>query len=120
MAALQAVSAIAEGVTLLNVVTCLATPVAHFAIVLAPGMHGTIVNSDLSFTSLFAFEVGGLVHVMVDATMDAGDGIGSGQVFGAMVYGKPFSLEGFFKRSNVTSNLDGLGVVGAEVLDFAL
>jgi len=59
-------------------VTCLATPVAHLAIVFAPGMHGAVVNGDLSFASSFAFEIRSLVHVVVDAAANMGDSIGGG------------------------------------------
>jgi len=114
------VLAIAERVAFFNVVTCLAIPIAHLAIVFAPGMYGMVVNGNLSFASSFALEIGGLVHVAVDTLTDTGDGIGSSQAFGTMVHGKSFGLEGLLKSSNAMSDLNGLGVVGAEVLDFAL
>jgi len=116
----QTVSAITEGVTLLDIVTCLTTPVTYLAIVFAPGMHGTVANGNLSFASSFAFKVGSLVHVVVNATMDMGDGVGGSQAFRAAVHGKSFSLEGLFEGSNVMGNLSGFGVVGAKVLDFPL
>ena len=78
---LKAVSAIAEGITFFNVMACLATPVAHFVVVLAPGMYGTIADGDLSPASSLAFEVRGLVHVTVDAVTDMGDGIGGSKSF---------------------------------------
>jgi len=101
-------------------VTCLATPVAHFAVVFTPGMYGTVTNGDLSFASSFALEIGGFVHVVVNAATDVGDGIGSGQLFGAAVYGKLLGLKRLFEDSNTASDLDGFGMVGAEVLDLAL
>ena len=84
--------AIAEGVTFLNVVTHLTTPIAHFAILLAPGMYGVVANGNLSPASSFALEVGGLVHVAIDTTVYTGDGIGSGELFRTSVYGKSFGL----------------------------
>jgi len=74
------VSAIAEGVILLYVVTCLATPIAHLVVVLAPGMQGTVADSSLSPSSSFAFEIRGLVHVAVDAATDTGNGVGGGKL----------------------------------------
>jgi len=71
------VSAIAKGIALLNVVTCFPAPIAHLAIVLAPGVHGTIVDGSLSPAPSLAFEVGGLVHVAVNVTTYTGNGIGS-------------------------------------------
>ena len=79
VAASQTVSAIAEGVALFYVVTRLATPIAHFTVVLAPGMHGTVTDGDLSPSSSLAFEIRGLVHVAVDAATDAGNGVGGGE-----------------------------------------
>ena len=73
--------AIAEGVAFFYIVACLTTPVAHLVIVLSPGIYGTIADSDLSPTSSFALEVRCLVHVAVDATTDASDGIGGGEAF---------------------------------------
>jgi len=73
------VLAIAEGVTLLYVVTRLATPIAHLVVVLAPGMQGTVADSGLSPLSSFAFEIRGLVHVAVDAATDVGNGVGGGE-----------------------------------------
>ena len=81
MAASQAVSAIAEGVAFFYVVACLTAPIAHFVVILAPSMYGTIADSDLSPASSFAFEVRGLVHVAVDAATDMGDSIGGGESF---------------------------------------
>jgi len=77
----QAVSAIAKGVTLFNVVASLATPITYLAIVFAPGMYGAVMNSDLSPSSSLALEVGGLVHVAIDATVYMGNGIGGSESF---------------------------------------
>ena len=65
----------------LDVVSSLTAPITYLAIVLAPSMKGAVVNSDLSFVSSLAFEVLGLVHVMVDVSMNAGDGVSSGKMF---------------------------------------
>ena len=78
--------AVAEGVTFLNVVACLAAPVTHFVVVLTPGMYGMITDSDLGSASSLALEIGGLVHVAVDVAMDTGDGIGGGKSFRALVH----------------------------------
>ena len=80
-------SAITEGVALLDVVTHLATPIAHFTIIFAPSMHGVVANGNLSLVSSFALEVGGLVHIVVDATTYAGNGVGGGKAFGTSVHG---------------------------------
>ena len=74
-------SAIAKGIAFFYIVTHLATPITHFVVVLAPGMYGTIADGDLSPASSFAFEVGGLVYVAVDAATDAGDGVGGSESF---------------------------------------
>ena len=41
-------------------------------------------------------------------------------MFGTSVHGELFGLKGLLEGSNATSNLHSLGVVGTEVLDFAL
>jgi len=81
------VSAIAKAVAFLYVVARPTTPVAHFVVVFSPGMYGVIADSNLSPTSSFAFEVRRLVHVVVDAATDTGNGISGGKSFGAMVHG---------------------------------
>jgi len=81
MAALQTVSAIAEGVALFYIVACLTAPIAHFVVIFAPSMYGVIMDGDLSPASSLAFEVRGLVHVAVNAMADTGDGIGGGESF---------------------------------------
>ena len=80
-------SAIAEQVTLFNIVASLATPVAHLAVVLTPGVYGTVVNGDLSSSSSLALEVGGLVHVAIDVTAYMGNGVGSSKLFRTLVHG---------------------------------
>jgi len=100
--------------------TCLTAPVTHFAIVLAPGMDGVVANCNLSPASSLAFEVEGFVHVVVDVATDAGDSIGGGESFGAAIHGQSFSLERLPKGTDTTGDLGGFGVVGAEVLNFAL
>ena len=81
MTMLQAVLAIAEGVALFYVVACLTAPIAHLVVIFAPSMYGMVVDSDLSFASSLAFEIRGLVHIMVNAVMDTGDSIGGGKSF---------------------------------------
>jgi len=118
MAASQAVLAIAEGVALFYVVTCLATPIAHFVVVFAPGMQGTVTDGSLSPSSSFAFEIRGLVHVAVNVATDAGNGVGGSESLQALIHGQSFSLQGLFENSDVASKLCGFGVVSAEVLNF--
>jgi len=74
-------SAVAKGIALFYVVACLTTPITHFVVVFAPSMHGMITNGGLSPASSLAFEVRGLVHVAVNVTMDAGNGVGGGESF---------------------------------------
>ena len=69
--------AVPKAVTVLDIVSSLTAPIAHLAIVLAPGMDGTVADSDLSPASSLALKIGSLVHVAVDAAMNVGDGIGS-------------------------------------------
>ena len=114
----QAVSAITEGVTLFYIVTHLATPIAHFVVVFAPGMYGTVADGGLSPSSSLAFEVRGLVHVVVNTATDAGNGVGGGESLRASVHGQSFSLQGLLESSDAASKLCGFGVVGVEVLDF--
>jgi len=120
VAAMWAVAAIPKAVAVLNIMSGLTTPIAHLAVVFAPGMNGMITNGDLSPSSLFALKVGGLVHIAIDVATDAGNGISSGKVFWTPVYGQSFSLKGFFEDSDMIGDLCGFGVVGAEVLDFTL
>ena len=79
--------AIPEAVTVFDVVACPATPIAHLAIVIAPCMDSPIADSDLGSTTSFALEVGGCVHVVVDAATNASYGISSGKAVGAPVHG---------------------------------
>ena len=65
----------------------LATPVAHLAIVLAPGMHGVVTDGDLSPLSSLALEVEGLVHVAIDVMVYVGNGVGSSKSFRTPVHG---------------------------------
>jgi len=111
---------VAEAMALFNVVPSPSAPITHLPVVLAPGVDGAVANSNLSPSSSLAFEIGGTMHVVVNAVMNAGDGISSGKMFGTSVHGETFSLEGFFQSSNAMSKLGGLRVIGAEVLDFAL
>jgi len=80
MAVMSAMTAISKAIAVLNIVPCLTAPVAHLAIVVAPCMDGLIAYSDLSSTTSFALEIGGLVHVTVDAATDASYGVSSGKV----------------------------------------
>ena len=73
--------AIAKAVAFLNVVAGLATPVTHLTVVLAPGIYGAVTDGNLGPSSSFAFKVGGLVHVAINAVTYAGNGVGSGKLF---------------------------------------
>jgi len=110
---------VTEAVTFLNVVTGLTAPVAHLAVVLSPCMNSTIVNGDPGLASLSPSEVRGRIVVVVNVMIDAGNGVSGGKAVQALVHGKAFGLKGLFESSNAAGNLDRLGVVGAEVLDFS-
>jgi len=71
-------------------------------------MHGTVANGDLSPLSSLAFEIGGLVHVAVDAAMNTGNGVSGGQAFGTSVHSKSFRLKGLFEDSNASRDLNSL------------
>jgi len=101
-------AAIAKAVALLNIVPGPSAPIAHLAIILAPGMDSAVVNGNLSLLSSLALEVRGAMHVVVNVMMDSGDSISGSKAFGALVHGKAFSLEGFLQNSNATSKLGGL------------
>jgi len=75
------VPAVAERVAFFDVMACLTAPVAHFVVVLTPGMNGMITDGDLGLVSSLAFEIGGLVHVVVNVATDVRDGIGGGELF---------------------------------------
>ena len=70
--------AITKGIALFDFVTSLATPIAHFTIVLTPGVYGTVANGDLSPSSSLTLEVRSFVHVVIDATANASNGVSGG------------------------------------------
>jgi len=72
--------AISEAVTVLDVMACPPTPIAHLAIVLAPCMNGLVANSYLGLTTSLALEVGGIVHIAIDATINASYGVSGGKM----------------------------------------
>ena len=113
-------TAIPETVAVVDVVACLATPIAHFTIVLAPCMDSSIADSDLGPMSSFALEIGGCVHVVVDTATNTSYGVSSGKAVRASVYGQAFILEGLFQSADAAGDLAGFGIVSAEVLDFTL
>jgi len=114
------VVAISKAVTFLDIVTCLSAPVTHLAVVVAPCVDGPIANGDLGSATSLAFEVRGLMHVVVDAMTDMGYGVSSGKTVRTSVHGQTFGLERFFQSSDAVGDLAGLRVVSAEVLDFTL
>jgi len=78
------------------------------------------MNGDLGLAASLALEVGGLVHVAVDTTTNAGYGVSSSKSVGAPVHSQVFSLERLFQNPDATGDLLSFGVVGMEILDFAL
>jgi len=113
-------TAVSETVTVFDVVACLSTPVAHLAVVLAPCMNGSITNGDLGTTASLALEVGGLVHVAVDAMANTSYGISGGKTIQTLVHGQAFILKGLFQDPNAASDLLGFRVVSMEILYLAL
>ena len=113
-------AAVSEAVTVLDVVASPSTPVAHLSIVLTPCMDGSIAHSDLSPAASLAFEIGGCMHLAVNMTTNASYGVSSGEAVQTLVHGQAFSLEGLLQSSDAVGDLAGLGVVCAEILDFAL
>jgi len=111
---------IPKAVAIFDVVACPATPVAHLAIVLAPCMDSPIADSDLGLTTSLALEIGGLVHVTVDATTDASYRVSSGETVQTPVHGQTFVLKGFLQGPDTMGDLASFRVVGVEVLNFAL
>ena len=73
-------AAVSKTIAIFDVVTCLATPVAHLAVVVAPCMNGLIANGDLGLAASLALEVGGLVHVAVNAMTNMSYSVSSGKV----------------------------------------
>jgi len=71
--------AISKAIAIFDVVACLPIPVAHFAVVLAPCVNGTIANSNLSSAASFALKIGGFVYVVVDAMSDTSYSISGGE-----------------------------------------
>jgi len=71
--------AIPKAITVFDIVTCFTAPITHFAVVLAPCMDGPIADGDLGSAASLALEVRGLVHVAINATMNAGYGVSSGK-----------------------------------------
>jgi len=120
MAAMRTVMAISKAMAFLDVVSGPTAPITHFAVVFAPGVNGTIANSNLSLAFSPALEVGGLVHIVVNAAVNTGDSVGSGKLVRTPVHGQTFSLKGFFESSNAVGNLLGFGMVGMEILNFTL
>jgi len=88
----QAVSAVAEAVAIFDIVTGLAAPVAHLAVILAPSMYGMVADGDLSSSPSLALKIGGLVHVAINVMAYMGNGIGGSKSLQASVHGKSFSL----------------------------
>ena len=83
-------------------------------------MNCLIADGNLGLTTSFALEVGGLVHVAINAVTNAGYGVSGGETVRTLVYGQSFGLEGLFQGPNALGNLAGFGMVSVEVLDFPL
>jgi len=71
----RTVTAVPEAVAVFDVVAGSSTPVAHLAVVFTPHMNSPIANGDLGLTASLALEVGGLVHVMVNAVTNTAYGV---------------------------------------------
>ena len=78
---------ITKAVTFLNVVTCLAAPVAYLAIVLSPCMNGTIANGNPGLASSSPSKVRGRIVIVVNATTDVGNGVSGGKAVRTLVHG---------------------------------
>ena len=83
-------------------------------------MNGMIADGVLGPMASLALEVGGLVHIMVDAMANASDSISGGKMVRTLVHGQAFVLKGLLQGSDAMGNLVGFGVVSTEVLDLAL
>jgi len=87
MAATRAMAAIPKAVAILDIVPSPAIPVTHLAIVLAPSVNGTVTNGDLSLAPSLAFEIRGLVHVVVNVMANVGNGVSGSEAVQALVHG---------------------------------
>jgi len=103
-----------------DVVACPATPITHLAVVLAPCMDSSVTNGDLGLTTSFAFEVGGLVYVMVDTAADTSYSVSGGETVRTPIYGQAFVLKGLFQGPDTLGDLASFGVVSPEILNFTL
>jgi len=73
------VTAIPKAIAILDVVTCLPTPVAHLAVVFAPCVDGPIANGDLCLVASLAFKIRGFMHVTVNATANTSYSVSGGK-----------------------------------------
>ena len=78
--------AIPEAVTVFDVMACLPAPIAHFAVVVAPGVYGSVADCNLGLAASLALEVRGLVHVAVNAATNVGYGVSSGEVVRTLIH----------------------------------
>ena len=78
------------------------------------------MNGDLGPTTSFALEIGGLVHVAVNAAMNASYSVSGGKMVRTPVHSQSFGLEGLFQGPNALGDLASFGMVSAEILDFPL
>jgi len=116
----RTVTAVSEAVAVFNVVASLSAPVTHLAIVFAPRINSPIVNGDLGSTASLALEVGGLVYVTVDAATNMAYGVSGSETVQTPVHRQSLSLKRLFQGPNALGDLASFGMVGTEVLDFAL
>ena len=79
--------AIPKAMAVFDVVACPPTPIAHLAVVFAPCMNSPIANGGLGPTTSFAFEIGGLVHIAVNAMADTSYGVSGGKTVRTLIYG---------------------------------
>ena len=71
--------AVPKGIAIFNIVACLATPIAHFTVIIAPCMDGPIADGDLGLATSLTLKVGGFVHIAVDAATNVSYGVSSGK-----------------------------------------
>jgi len=120
MTTARTVMAVSKAVAVFDVVAGLPAPVAHLAVVFAPCMNSPIANGDLSLMASLALEVGSFVHVAVDAVTNTAYGVSGSKTVQALVHRQSLGLKGLFQGPDALGDLASFGMVGMEILDFAL
>jgi len=83
-------------------------------------MNSMVADGDLSLMTSLTLEVGGLVHVAIDATANASYSISGSEMVRTPVHGQAFILKGLLQGSDMVSDLFGFSVVSAEILNLTL